>query len=501
MLKGALGAAGLGFVGGNSTARAAVSTAAPSDRTIVEPEDFDFDNGNIIRDFFFGWSTILYEPVAAMDVPIIFRVTHLSQTAWFDATAPYHATAVGIYTRLDRRPTSEHTNRNKNIAVLYGAFRVLEGLLPQVVEDRREVMLRFGLDPDDRQESTDNPIGIGNLAGWGVVEARMHDGMNQLGDEGGRRFNRRPYADYIGYQPRNTAFELTEPAHWQPELGPHLRRLDPSFPSDFGAFTVQAFSLPHWSVTKPYSFDDPAEFRIPPPPTSDPRGAGYREQVEEVVAASAALTDEQKMMAEFFDNKFTGIGRAVAAMCEHHQLDLDGWIELCLVCSTATFDAGIAAWSEKVRHDAVRPFSAVRYVYGDGEITAWGGAGQGTVSLPATQWTSFIRVGDHAEYPSGSTTLAAAQAHAASLYLDSDEIGYAVTLPQGSSLVEPGLTPATDLNLRWDTFDEYNHDCGMSRVWGGVHFPATVEASWELGPRVAERAYAFVRRHIDGDVD
>ena len=31
----------------------------------------------------------------------------------------------------------------------------------------------------------------------------------------------------------------------------------------------------------------------------------------------------------------------------------------------AAFDRGIAAWNEKDHHDAVRPFSAIRYLYGD----------------------------------------------------------------------------------------------------------------------------------------
>jgi hypothetical protein len=40
-------------------------------------------------------------------------------------------------------------------------------------------MLRsVGLDPDDNQENTITPIGIGNLAGNAVVAAREHDGMN-----------------------------------------------------------------------------------------------------------------------------------------------------------------------------------------------------------------------------------------------------------------------------------------------------------------------------------
>lgn len=36
--------------------------------------------------------------------------------------------------------------------------------------------------------------------------------------EGAGTFTPRPYADYTGYVPTNTADELTDPRLWQPEL-------------------------------------------------------------------------------------------------------------------------------------------------------------------------------------------------------------------------------------------------------------------------------------------
>ncbi|MGP4111915.1 DUF6851 domain-containing protein [Streptomyces sp. 4N509B] len=488
-LLGMLGATTLGLAGGVPGARAQV-------------EDFDFDTGNAIRDLIYGQGDVLPELIASMDVSIVIRVTHLSQNAWFDAVAPYHPTAVGIYSRLGRRPASESaTNRNKNIALLYATYRVQEILLPQVAEERRAMMIALGLDPDDDQENTVTPIGIGNLAGRAVMAARLHDGMNQLGDEGGRRYHRQPYADYLGYAPVNTAYELTNPSRWQPDLTSHLRRLGEG-PNDLGAFVVQQFITPQWGVTRPYALENPEEFTAPPPTHTDHTNrATYRRQVDDILSASANLNDRRKMTAEVFDNKFLAIGRAVEAACRHHELDLDGWVHLHMTCSTATFDAGIVAWKEKRRYDSVRPFSAVRHVYGDAPVTAWGGPGEGTVNdIPATEWRAYLKVGDHPEYPSGSTTLCAAQAQAARRYLDSDELGYELTIAQGSSLVEPGLVPAAEMVLRWDTWSEYTESCGLSRFWGGVHFMPTIEASWELGPQFGDIAYEFVRRHVAGEV-
>ncbi|SFD19353.1 vanadium-dependent haloperoxidase [Streptomyces aidingensis] len=470
-------------------------------RTAELPEDFDLDHGNAVRDLFATRDAGIRHPGAApMDAPIVVRLTHLVQTAWFDAIAPYHPTAVGVYSRLGRRPAAERaTNRERNIAILYAAHRLYTALLPEAGTAVRQVLTALGLDPDDGQENTETPAGIGNLAGRGVLEARLRDGMNQTGDEGGRRYHPMPYADYLGYRPVNTAYEISDPSRWQPALGPHLRRLGDG-PADLGAFLVQQFAVVQWGVTRPYAIGDPGQYRVPPPRDSDHRRAGpYRRQTEEVLALSAALTDEQKLMAEVFDNKFLGIGRPVFAAAENHGLDLDGWVHLCMCASTAVFDAGIVVWQEKRRYDAVRPFTAVRHLYGDRPVTAWGGPGEGTVTdMPGSEWTGYLKVADHPEYPSASATLCAAQSRAARLFLGSDALGFGYTVAPGGSLVEPGVVPARELELRWDTWSGISRDCGMSRLWGGVHFRAAVEAGWELGPRIGDAAHDFVRRHLDG---
>jgi hypothetical protein len=45
-----------------------------------------------------------------------------------------------------------------------------------------------------------------------------------------------------------------------------------------------------------------------------------------------------------------------------------------------------------------------------------------------------------------------------------------VTLPAGSSRVEPGAVPASDLTLSWSTFSDAADQAGISRRYGGIHF-------------------------------
>ncbi|MFD0312331.1 DUF6851 domain-containing protein [Streptomyces sp. NPDC127119] len=500
LLVGALGTAPIvayATLGRTGTASAA-QPAGTEGR--LEAADFDLDTGNIIRDLIANRSD-LTAVIAPMDVTILIRVTHLVQNAWFDALAPYHPTAVGVYSRLGRRPRSEaRTNRNKNIAALHGMYQVIKSVLAEREPVFRQLLTSVGLNPDDESVDRTSPVGIGNLAGKAVVKARQRDGMNQLGDEG-RKYNPRPYLDYTGYKPVNTAFKLTNPSRWQPQLTTHRRRLGAG-EGDKGIFTVQHFVTPQVRVTKPYSFRDPGEFSLAPPRHSDhTRPMEYKRSVDEILTASAELTDEQKVMAEVFDNKLLGIGYSVLAAAESHDLDLDGWVQLFMTASVSMFDALIAVWHQKARYDAVRPFSAVRHVYGEQQVTAWGGPRKGTVDdIPADEWASYLNVGDHPEFPSGSTTLCSAEAQAARRFLGSDVLDWTYTAPAGSSVVEPGMTPAKEIKIRWPHWTGFVQDCAASRVWGGVHFKKTTQMSIDFGVQLGDLAYEYVQRYIKGEV-
>ena len=105
---------------------------------------------------------------------------------------------------------------------------------------------------------------------------------------------------------------------------------------------------------------------------------------------------------------------------------------------------------------------------------------------------------DHPEYPSGSSCFCAAHAQASRRFLGSDQLGWQVPYPRGSSRVEPGVTPAADLTLSFDTWTQFETECGQSRLWGGVHFQAAIDASKPMCRQIGDRAYRFISRHIDG---
>jgi hypothetical protein len=486
LLKGA-GAAGVSAVAIGSGAFAPRSASA-------DPPPFDFNTGNaLIQVIIPAAIPAIFQTVSsnASDASLVLRVTTLITNVCFDAIAPYHPTAVGVYSRLNRQAPAEATLANKNVAILYATFHVLNSLLPQHATGWRAMLQGVGLDPDNNDQSTSNPIGIGNRAGQALVAAREQDGMNQLGDAGGQTYNRQPYANSIGYEPVNTAYKLKDPSRWQPLV----------VTQGNGIFRVQQFVTPQWSITQPYSYPSAKHFSVPPPVQSRPSPA-YKRQVDEVLAASANLTDYQKMLAELVDNKLFSLGFSALFMAQSRGLTLDQFIQYDFLTNMAAFDAGIIAWKEKVRHDAVRPVSAIRHVYGNRPVTAWGGPGRGTVNdLPANEWRSYLNTADHPEYPSGSATFCAAHSQATRRFFDSDDFGWSVPVAAGSSLIEPGTTPAVDIVLGpWPTWTDFDKECGITRLWAGVHFMPSIVAGDSIGREIGNRAYDFLQAHLAGTV-
>ncbi|WP_199850434.1 DUF6851 domain-containing protein [Streptomyces sp. CMB-StM0423] len=488
-----------------------IAAAAESSKVARAQAEFDLDKDNYIEWFQPEDNGAGVSPSSAifgpMDVTVFLWINHLTGLGWFDAVAPYHETAVGVHSRIPRRPSSESaTNRNMNISCIYSQFQLVKRVIPSRVQPMRDLLTSIGLDPDDDSMDPANPVGIGNIAGKSVFEARKNDGMNFLGYEGGRKYNPRPWADYTGYRPVNTAFDVVNPSRWQPQLQAHNGRRVGGGPGDLGIWVAQHFVTPHIRMVKPHIFDDPRDFTVPPPKHVDhTRPRDFKRSADEILEASAALTDEQKAIVEVMDNKIWGIGHSALVIARKHdqngELGVQGWAHFILEHLLATFDPLIAVWNQKVKYDAARPVTVIKHVYAKKKVKSWGGVGMGTVDdMPAEEWFSYLPVGDHPEYPSGSTTLCSAASQCARRYFGSDELDWKFTFPAGSGRTEPGVVPAKDVELHFPTWTDFTQKCGASRVWGGVHFSKTIETSIAFGEQFGDMAHEFVQKHIKGEV-
>ena len=124
----------------------------------------------------------------------------------------------------------------------------------------------------------------------------------------------------------------------------------------------------------------------------DPR---YKEEADEILALSASLTDDQKVLAEYFadgpNSEFPpghwAIFGQFVSRRDGHTLDDD--VKMFFALGNALLDASICAWDSKRHFDFVRPITAIRSLYRGRLVQAWGGPGIGTVTILGEFWRPY----------------------------------------------------------------------------------------------------------------
>jgi len=172
--------------------------------------------------------------------------------------------------------------------------------------------------------------------------------------------------------------------------------------------------------------------------------------------------------------------------------------------NNAMFDASIVAWDDKGLYDSVRPITAIRILYRGTPVRAWAGPYSGTRAIDGGQWRPYqpptAPTPPFAEYASGHSNFSAAAARILALFTGSAAFGLSVSIPAGSSAIEPGAVPAHDVLLRWDTFTEAANQAGLSRRYGGIHFEQGDLDARRTGRACADMAWHFAQQHYHGNV-
>ncbi len=461
------------------------------------------------------------------------RAYGLVHTAMFDAWAAYDETAIA--TQLGdalQRPSAENTEANKMEAMSFAAYRVLSELFPDQTTIFDDVMAELGFDPANATTNTTMAAGIGNVSAETLMSFRRQDGSNQLNN----------YVDTTGYTPVNTSDNIVDIERWTTER----------VPIDSPDARLQQFLTPQWSIVEPFGIDSSDALRPPAPQPFllledasvdlatqtitltdgsvvdiGPDLVGsiinpeFIAQAETVIDFSANLNDEQKLIAEFWEDgggtsfppgTWMTFGQFVSAR-DDNSLDED--VQLFFTLGNAVFDAGIATWEAKVFYDYVRPVRAVRSLgelgligefdadLGGFAIEAWAGPEQGTQTILATDFTTYQTPGSDpsppfAEYTSGHSAFSAAGATVLELLSGSDAFGAGVTFAAGESRFEPGFTPQSEVTLAWETFAGAADEAGLSRLYGGIHFTEGDINGRTLGQEVGASVFETAQFFING---
>jgi hypothetical protein len=400
------------------------------------------------------------------------RALGIVHTAIYDAWAAYDPLAVG--TRLGaklRQPEAELTQANKDKAISFAAYLALVDLFPVRQEVFAQRMMELGYMTDG--SDTSSAATVGSVAAQAIIDYRHSDGANQLNG----------YADTSGYSPVNSWDQVLDPDHWQPLCVP----LPP--PASTECAAQQKFATPHWRNVTPFALTSASQFRPDHGPAvtvlkGKPSDA-FRKEVDQQLTYSAGLTDPQKVIAQYWEDPpgsetppgHWNLFAQWVSHRDHHSLDADAKVFMAL--NNALLDAAITAWDAKRQWNSVRPITAVRWLKKGQLIQAWGGHYQGTKTIRGEDWLPYQRANfvtpSFPEYLSGHSTFSAAAAMLLKSAIGSDTFGMSVTIPAGSSTVEPKTdtqagVPAAPVTLSWKSFTAAADQAGISREYGGIHF-------------------------------
>lgn len=452
------------------------------------------------QNFAYRWLDVMQE-AGARDVDrfgarptVLSRQMMLWAVAMFDAWAAYDDRAVG--TRLGgtlRRPASERTLANKNVAVSYASYRALLGAFPDHAAFLRGEMQRLGFDPDEATTDTATPAGIGNVAAAAVLAHRDRDGSNHDGKEPGS--DGTPYSDYTGYQPINPVDRIVDPDRWQPI---EFRRPD-------GTKFTPGFLTPHWFRMRPFALESSAQFRAEPPPTTKSNGALLRQQTDIVLTLNQTLTDEQKAIVEFMRDGPRSTGqsghwlRFAQDVSRRDGNDLDRDVKLYFAVAVAAFDAFLSCWETKRFYDTSRPWTLVRHYYKGQRVRGWAGPQGGVAEMAAEDWHPYspyvFVTPPFPGYTSGHATVSGACAKVLELFTGSDRYG-AKEVRRCCILTEetPGGTATLDL----PTFSATAEMAASSRAMGGYHIPIDNDVGLRIGREIAVWSWPRYQAYFDG---
>lgn len=436
----------------------ASNAAAPAGPPIENP---DKSHDNVVL----RWNDAALQAVRTTHPgpPIVARALAVAHTCMFDAWAAYDPHAVG--TRLAgflRRPAAEITPANKAEAVSYAAHTALRDLFPTEAGSFDALMTALGYDPTSAGGGLATPSGVGRAAAKAVLAFRHGDGANQLAD-----LSAPAYSDYTGYAPRNTPQQILDPDHWQPLFIPVTG-------------VTQTYIAPHWGLVTPFALLSSNQFDPADPPATHAQPA-YKTEVDAIIQTTAALTDRQKVIAEYWaDGPSSELPPGhwclfAQWVSRKHAHGLDTDVYMFFAMTNAVFDASVAAWGAKRRWDSVRPVTAVHFLYAGQQVPWWRPAGQTQPrTVDGKDWQPYqaasVVTPPFPEFYSGHSVFSAAAAEVLRSFKGSDAFGAYTRIPAHSSRVEPGQSPTADVILSWPTFSAAADEAGISRRYGGIHF-------------------------------
>ena len=234
---------------------------------------------------------------------------------------------------------------------------------------------------------------------------------------------------------------------------------------------------PHWMEIRTMAIDSATQFLPPPPIPFDitDKKSKYYQQVMAIKNATDSLTDEQKHIAEFWDDnpfklnvsghvmfatkKFSPSGHwmsVIGIAAKTAKSDYAATVFAYARTSIALFDAFVECWQVKYTYNTVRPETVInKYI--------------------DPNWRPYLQTPGFPEYTCGHSTISSAAAEALTdiygdhfAYTDSTELEFGIQ------------------NRSFTSFREAALENNSARFYGGIHFHPSCIVSTDQGKKIGD---------------
>ncbi|MGI8597729.1 MAG: vanadium-dependent haloperoxidase [Chitinophagaceae bacterium] len=234
---------------------------------------------------------------------------------------------------------------------------------------------------------------------------------------------------------------------------------------------------PSWCEVRPILLDSADQFSPPPAPRFNIKDTNsvYYKELMEVKTMVENLTEEQKHIADFFDDnpfnlhvtghvmyatkKFSPPGHwmnIVGIAAEKAGSNFETTVAAYAATAIALYDGFISCWKSKYKENSVRPETVINKYFDQ-------------------EWRPYIQTPPFPSYVSGHSVISAASAEVMSSFFG-DNFSYTDT-----SELEFGIP-----NRSFTSFREAALEANWSRLYGGIHFRADLEEGNKVGTKLGE---------------
>lgn len=233
---------------------------------------------------------------------------------------------------------------------------------------------------------------------------------------------------------------------------------------------------PNWRLIQPLLLDSASQFKpVRPPAYSINRSSQYYKEVKEVYDLSKNLTDEQKLIARFWDdNPFVSEHKGHLTYANKKMTPVGHWmgitgllgsqskkstLEIARVyalTAAAIFDGFISTWEEKYTSKTVRPVTVIR-------------------EHIASEWNSLLQTPPFPEYTSGHSVISAAAATV-----------LAAVFGNNTAFRDTTELPYLGLERNFTSLSAASDEVSMSRMYGGIHYRSAVMNGQKQGQQIGD---------------